>query len=208
MLPGRRYLIKLGATTVGATVDHPKYQVNVNTLEHMAAKTLELNQIGVANLYLDRPIPFDPYVENRDMGGFILIDRMTNNTVGAGLIHFALRRADNVHWQAIEVDNAGPRLAQGPATRPWSGSPGSPAPGKSTIANIVERKLHAAGPPHLPARRRQPAPRAQPGPRVHHGRPGGERPAHGRGGRAHGRRRAHRAGLAHLALPGRAAHGP
>ena len=117
MLPGRRYLVKVGATTVGATIDQPKYQVNVNTLEHVAASTLALNQIGVANLYLDRPIPFDPYTENRDTGGFIIIDRMTNGTVGAGLIHFALRRADNVHWQAIEVDRGAARLAQGPTTR-------------------------------------------------------------------------------------------
>ena len=144
LLPGRRYLVKVGATTVGATVDHPKYQVNVNTLEHMAAKTLELNQIGIANLYLDRPIAFDPYVENRDMGGFIVIDRMTNNTIGAGLIHFALRRSTNVHWQAIEVDNRAHASLkhQEPAVVWFTGISGA---GKSTIANIVERKLHAAG---------------------------------------------------------------
>ena len=144
MLPGRRYLVKIGATTVGATIDHPKYQVNVNTLEHAAARTLALNQIGVANLYLDRPIPFDPYAENRDTGGFIIIDRMTNGTVGAGLIHFALRRADNVHWQAIEVDHAAHASLKGqrPAVVWFTGLSGA---GKSTIANIVERKLHATG---------------------------------------------------------------
>ena len=144
MLPGRRYLIKVGATTVGATIDQPKYQVNVNTLEHVAARTLALNQIGVANLYLDRPIPFDPYTENRDTGGFIIIDRMTNGTVGAGLIHFALRRADNVHWQAIEVDRGAHASLKGqrPCVVWFTGLSGA---GKSTIANILERKLHATG---------------------------------------------------------------
>ena len=144
MLPGRRYLVKMGATTVGATIDHPKHQVNVNTLEHVAAKTLELNQIGICNVYLDRPIPYDPYVENRDMGGFIVIDRLTNNTVGAGLVHFALRRADNVHWQAIEVDRTAHATLKGqrPSVLWFTGLSGA---GKSTIANIVERKLHAVG---------------------------------------------------------------
>ncbi len=144
MVPGRRYLVKIGGTTVGATIDDPKYQINVNTLEHVAARTLELNQIGVANLYLEKPIPFDSYVDNRDMGGFIVIDRMSNNTVGAGLINFALRRADNVHWQAIEVDGTAHATLKGqrPAVLWFTGLSGA---GKSTIANIVERKLHAEG---------------------------------------------------------------
>ncbi len=115
MLPGRPYLMKIGTRTVTATVAHPKYKVNVNTLEHTAAKTLELNEIGVCNISLDRPVPFDPYVENRDMGGFILIDRFTNATVAAGMLHFALRRADNVHWQAVEVDKTARATPQGPA---------------------------------------------------------------------------------------------
>jgi bifunctional enzyme CysN/CysC len=144
MLPGRRYLVKIGATTVSATLDHPKHQVNVNTLEHIAAKTLELNQIGICNVYLDRPVPYDPYVENRDMGGFIVIDRLSNNTVGAGLVHFALRRAENVHWQAIEVDRSAHSALKGqrPSVIWFTGLSGA---GKSTIANIVERKLHAVG---------------------------------------------------------------
>jgi bifunctional enzyme CysN/CysC len=144
MLPGRRYLVKIGGTTLGATIEEPKYLVNVNTLEHMAAKTLELNQIGICNLTLEKPVPFDPYTENRDMGGFIIIDRMTNNTVGVGLIHFALRRADNVHWQAIEVDATAHATLKGqrPAVVWFTGLSGA---GKSTIANIVERKLHAEG---------------------------------------------------------------
>jgi bifunctional enzyme CysN/CysC len=144
MLPGRPYLLKIGTRTVGATVAQPKYKVNVNTLEHTAAKTLELNEIGVANISLDRAVPFDPYVDNRDMGGFILIDRFTNGTVAAGLIHFALRRADNVHWQAIEVDKEARAQLSGqePCVVWLTGLSGA---GKSTIANIVERKLHEMG---------------------------------------------------------------
>jgi len=144
MLPGRPYLLKIGTRTVGATIAHPKYKVNVNTLEHTAAKTLELNEIGVCNLNLDRPIPFDSYAENRDMGGFIIIDRFTNNTVAAGLLHFALRRADNVHWQALEVDKDARSTIKGqrPALVWFTGLSGA---GKSTIANIVERKLLEQG---------------------------------------------------------------
>jgi bifunctional enzyme CysN/CysC len=144
MLPGRRYFVKLGATTVGATIDHPKYGVNVNTLEHVAARTLALNEIAVCNVYLDRPVPYDRYVDNRDMGGFIVIDRMTNTTVGAGLLHFALRRADNVHWQAVEINQNARAALKGhrPAVVWFTGISGA---GKSTIANVLERKLHAAG---------------------------------------------------------------
>ncbi|MEI7623795.1 MAG: sulfate adenylyltransferase subunit CysN [Actinomycetes bacterium] len=144
MLPGRPYLLKIGARTVSATLAQPKYKVNVNTLEHVAARTLELNEIGICNLNLDRPIPFDPYNENRDMGGFILIDRFTNATVAAGLLHFALRRSDNVHWQAIEVDKEAHSLQKGqkPCVVWFTGLSGS---GKSTIANIVERKLFEQG---------------------------------------------------------------
>ena len=137
MLPGRPYLMKIGARTVGLTISHPKYRVDVNTLEHLAATTLELNEIGVCNLSLDRSIPFDPYAENRDMGGFIIIDKLTQNTVGAGLLHFALRRSHNIHWQDVRVDKAA-RVAQnqhGPAVVWLTGLSGS---GKSTIANIVE----------------------------------------------------------------------
>jgi len=144
MLPGRTYLLKIGARTVGATLAQPKYKVNVNSLEHVAAKTLELNEIGVCNINLDRPVPFDPYEMNRDMGGFILIDRFTNATVAAGLLHFALRRADNVHWQAIEVnkDAHAALKNQKPCVVWFTGISGA---GKSTIANIVERKLHERG---------------------------------------------------------------
>jgi bifunctional enzyme CysN/CysC len=144
MLPGRPYLLKIGAKTVGASIGPPKYKVNVNTLEHLAAKTLHLNEIGVCNLNLDQPIPFDPYTENRDTGAFILIDRITNNTSGAGLLHFALRRSQNIHWQAIEVNKHAHAALKGhrPCVVWFTGLSGS---GKSTIANIVEKKLHALG---------------------------------------------------------------
>ncbi|NMF90387.1 sulfate adenylyltransferase subunit CysN [Aromatoleum petrolei] len=144
LLPGRPYLLKIGAKTVTATVTHIKYQVNVNTLEHVAARTLDLNAIGVCNLSLDRPIAFDPYDENRDTGGFILIDRLSNNTVGAGLIHFALRRSQNIHMQHVDVDKAA-RAAlkhQKPCVLWFTGLSGA---GKSTVANLVEKKLHAQG---------------------------------------------------------------
>ncbi len=144
MLPGRPYLLKIGAKTVGASIASPKYKVNVNTLEHLAAKTLQLNEMGVCNLNLDQPIVFDPYEENRDTGGFILIDRLTNNTIGVGLLHFALRRSQNIHWQAIEVNKEAHAALNGhrPCVVWFTGLSGS---GKSTIANIVERKLHALG---------------------------------------------------------------
>ncbi|HBT36191.1 MAG TPA: sulfate adenylyltransferase subunit CysN, partial [Hyphomonas sp.] len=106
LLPGRRYLLKMGAKTVTATVNAPKYGIDVNTLNDVPAKTLELNQIGVTTLSLDQAIPYDPYDVNREMGGFILIDRMTNDTVGLGLVDFALRRASNIHWQAMDVDRS------------------------------------------------------------------------------------------------------
>ena len=144
MLRGRSYLLKIGGKTVTATVSPLKYKINVNTLEHIAATKLELNEIGVAGLELDRAIAFDPYNENRDMGGFILIDRLSNNTVGAGLLHFALRRSQNVHWQAIDVNKSAHSTlkAQKPCVLWFTGLSGA---GKSTIANLVEKKLHALG---------------------------------------------------------------
>ena len=140
LVPGRAYWLKVGPQTVSATVAQPKYQVNVNTMEHLAAKTLDLNAIGVANITTDRDIPFTAYEESRDLGGFILIDKMTNRTVGAGLIHFALRRAKNIHWQATDIDRAhhANLKNQKPMVLWMTGLSGS---GKSTIANIVEMKL-------------------------------------------------------------------
>lgn len=144
MLPGRPYWLKIGAKTVTATMAHPKYRVSVNTLEHLAAKRLELNEIGVCNLALDRPIAFDAYKDNRDTGGFILVDRVSNTTVGAGLLHFALRRAHNIHWQAVEVDKR-VRAAQKGQKACILWLTGLSGAGKSTIANLVEKKLHALG---------------------------------------------------------------
>ena len=140
MIPGRAYVLKMGAQTVSATVSQPKYQVNVNTLEQTAAKTLDLNAIGIANITTDRSIPFAPYTENRELGGFILVDKMTNATVAAGMINFALRRAQNIHWQATDIgrESHSAMKNQMPAVLWMTGLSGS---GKSTIANMVEKKL-------------------------------------------------------------------
>lgn len=144
LFPGRQYWVKVGTRLALGTVTDLRHKINVNTLEKLAAKTLELNEIGVGNLSLDQPIAFDPYVENRDTGGFILIDRLTNGTVGAGLIQFALRRAENIHWQAIEINKqAHAAIKSQKACILWfTGLSGA---GKSTIANLVEKRLHSLG---------------------------------------------------------------
>jgi len=144
MLPGRAYLLKLGTRTVNATITEPKYKINVNTMEHLAAKRLDLNEIGVCNLALDRVVPFDVYSENRETGGFILIDRLSNDTVAAGMLHFALRRSQNIHLQHVDIDKAAraQRLGQRPVVLWFTGLSGA---GKSTIANLVEKKLHDLG---------------------------------------------------------------
>jgi bifunctional enzyme CysN/CysC len=144
MLPGRPYLMKIGTQTVTASVTAPKYKVNVNTMEHLAAKQLGVNEIGVVNLALDRQIAFDAYKANRDTGGFILINRMTNNTVGAGMLNFALRRSHNLRMQHVDVDKARRSELKGqrPAVLWFTGLSGA---GKSTIANLVEKKLAAMG---------------------------------------------------------------
>jgi bifunctional enzyme CysN/CysC len=138
--PGRGYWLKLGTQMVTATVQPPKYEIDVNSLEHLAAKTLSLNAIGVAEFATDRPIAFEPYTQNRQLGGFILIDKFTNATVAAGMIEFNLRRADNVHWQPVAItrdDHAGMKN-QKPKVLWFTGLSGS---GKSTIANEVEKQL-------------------------------------------------------------------
>ena len=144
MLAGRPYWVKIGANTVSATVTDEKYQVNVNTMEHMASKTLGLNAIGVCNLAFDRPAAFAPYAENNDLGGFIIIDRMTNATVGAGMIHYALRRSHNIHWQAVDITREAHAQQKGQKAKLlwFTGLSGA---GKSTIANLVEKKLYALG---------------------------------------------------------------
>jgi len=140
MLPGRPYWLKLGTQTVSANIQAPKYQVNVNTMEHLAAKTLELNAIGVANLSTDRNLVFESYADSRSLGGFILIDKITNATVAAGMLHFSLRRAQNVHWQATDIsrEHHAALKHQKPVVLWFTGLSGA---GKSTIANLVEKKL-------------------------------------------------------------------
>jgi bifunctional enzyme CysN/CysC len=140
MTPGRGYWLKSATQTVTATIQTPKYQINVNTLEHLAAKTLALNAIGVANFTTDKPIVFEPYETNRDLGGFILIDKITNATVAAGMIHFSLRRSQNIHWQAMDIsrETHANLKNQKPAVLWFTGLSGA---GKSTIANLVEKKL-------------------------------------------------------------------
>jgi bifunctional enzyme CysN/CysC len=144
LLRGRTYLMRVGTKTLPATVAPVKHKLNVDTLDRIAADKLELNEIGVVQLELGEPIAFDPYVENRDTGGFILIDRITNHTVGAGLLQFALRRSANVTWQEHEVDRGARAraLAQQPFVVWLTGLPGA---GKSSIADLVERRLHALG---------------------------------------------------------------
>ena len=144
LLPGRAYWLKLGTRTTSATIQQPKHVIDVNTMAELSAKTLELNDIGVCEVYTDRSIVFEPYRDNRDLGGFIVIDKMTNATVAAGMIDFALRRSQNVHWQAIDVtrDAHAEQKNQRPRLLWFTGLSGS---GKSTIANLVEKKLHAIG---------------------------------------------------------------
>jgi bifunctional enzyme CysN/CysC len=144
MVPGRGYWLKLGTQMVSATVQAPKYQINVNSMEQLAAKTLELNAIGVAELTTDRPIVFEAYANSKTLGGFILIDKITNGTVAAGMLNFSLRRAQNVHWQAVDItrDAHAAQKGQTPKLLWFTGLSGS---GKSTIANLVEKKLYALG---------------------------------------------------------------
>ena len=144
LLPGRPYLLKLGTQTVGASVTEIKHKVDVNTQEHLAAKHLELNEVAYCNLHLDQPVAFEPYARNRTLGAFILIDRQSNATVAAGTLDFALRRAGNIHWQHLDVDRAArARIKhQQPRCLWFTGLSGA---GKSTIANLVEKKLLAMG---------------------------------------------------------------
>jgi bifunctional enzyme CysN/CysC len=144
LAPGQPYLIKCGARTVAGTVSSPSYTIDVNSLAHAQATTLELNEIGVCEVSLNAPIPFDAYADNRDTGGFIVIDRITNATVAAGMIDAAVRRATNVHWQAIEVTKEAHSALKGhrPGVVWFTGLSGS---GKSTIANLLEKRLHATG---------------------------------------------------------------
>ena len=200
LLPGRPYLMKLGSSTATCTVTHLKYGINVSTLERTPAATLAANDIAVATIATDRRLPFDPYQANRETGGFVLIDRLTNVTVGAGMIDFALRRSDNIHWQALDVTKEARVAIKGhrPGVVWFTGISGA---GKSTIANALERRLHALGCHTVDPRWRQRPARAQPRPRLHRRRPGGEHPAGDRGRQTDGRCRPARARLVHLAIP-------
>lgn len=144
MLPERKYLLKLGTHTVSASVTDLTYKVNVNTLEHLAAKKLALNEVARCHVSLDQALVFDPYDVNKDMGAFIIIDRFTNKTVGAGLVRYALRRASNISWQDFDVtrESRAKMKEQKPVVLWFTGLSGS---GKSTIASLVEKKLHAYG---------------------------------------------------------------
>jgi bifunctional enzyme CysN/CysC len=144
LLPGRPYWLKIGARTVAASVSEIKHRIDVNTQEHLAAKRLELNEVGYCNLSLEEPVAFAAYAENRALGGFILIDRQSNDTVAAGTLDFALRRADNVHWQHLDVDRAARARIKGqvPKVLWFTGLSGA---GKSTVANLVDKRLHALG---------------------------------------------------------------
>ena len=144
LFPGRQYILKTGNRTVPATVTELKHKVNVNTLEHMSGKTLALNEVGFCNLNLAHPIAFDPYGENRRTGSFILIDKRSNATIGAGMIDFSLRRAQNVHWQDLDVNRKSRASVkhQRACVLWFTGLSGS---GKSTVANLVEKRLHDMG---------------------------------------------------------------
>ncbi|MBB4003068.1 sulfate adenylyltransferase subunit CysN [Aurantimonas endophytica] len=144
MLSGRPYLLKIGTRTVPASFTEIKHQIDVNTFQHLAAKTLTLNEVAVVNISTQEPIAFDPYEENHTTGGFIVIDRLSNLTVGAGMIDYALRRAHNIHWQALDLDKKRRAAAkdQRPAVLWFTGLSGS---GKSTVANLVEKRLYAMG---------------------------------------------------------------
>jgi bifunctional enzyme CysN/CysC len=144
LLQGRAYLLKCGTRSVSATVSDLKYKIDVNSFEHLAAKELKLNEVASVNLALSEPIAIDAYADNRETGAFILIDRLTNATVAAGMITHGLRRATNVHWQAVDISRSAHAAIKGqqPKVVWFTGLSGS---GKSTIANIVEKKLHALG---------------------------------------------------------------
>src|SRR5262249_13054062 len=144
LLPGRSYLLFAGASFISAQITGLKYRINVSTREHLAAKHLDLNEIGFCNIALDRPLSFDTYEENRETGSFILIDRFTFATVGCGMIAYALRRATNVHWQPLKIDKTA-RAAlnrQKPCILWFTGLSGA---GKSTIADLLEQTLHRLG---------------------------------------------------------------
>ena len=203
LLPGRSYIIRTETDQASATVSDLKYRIDVNSFAQEAAAELAMNEVGVCEISTQAPIAFDSFAANRATGSFILIDRITNATVGAGMFLHPLRRAANIHWQTLEVDKEARAAQKGqkPAVLWFTGLSGS---GKSTIANLLEKKLHVGRQAHLHPRRRQCPPWPQPRPRLHRGRPRRKHQARRRSGEADGRCRADRAGLVHLAVPRRA----
>ena len=206
MLPGRTYAIKCGCQTTTATISSLKYKLNVDNLDHVAGKTLELNEVGACNLSTGKALVFDPYAENAETGSFILIDRFTNATVAAGMIEFGLRRATNIQWQALSIDKMARVGAEGPeALRALVH--------RAVGLRQVDHRQYAreaaarAWPPHLRARRRQYPPWPQQGSRLHRRRPGREYPPRGGDGEAVRGGGPDRHGVVHLAVPLRAAHG-
>ena len=205
MLPGRSYFLKIGARTTPASITELKHRVDVNSREHLAAKTLALNEIGFCNIATTLPVAFDPYEDNHDTG---LVHphrpRAPTRPRRRAWSRIGLRRATNIHRHdyAVTREAHAALKHQKPAVLWFTGLSGA---GKSTIANIVERKLHRARRPYRAARRRQRPPRAQQGPRLHRRRPRREHPPRRRSGAADDRRRPHRADLVHLAVPRRAA---
>ena len=200
---GRAYQVMLGTQSVIGTVTDITNRLDIDTLEEVPVRELHMNEIGRVSLSLSQPVACEPYNDSRELGGFILIDRLTRNTVGAGMVT-ALRGArENVYWHQLDVDKAARAAlnAQKPSVLWFTGLSGA---GKSTIANLVEKRLHAVGPPHHDPGRRQRPPRAEPRPGLHRGRPRGEHPPRRRGREAVRRSRADRAGVVHLALPRRA----
>ena len=200
MLPGRSYLMKIGARTTPASITDLKHRVDVNNFDKLAAKRLDLNEVGFCNIATTMPVAYDAYAENREMGAFILIDRQTNETAAAGMIAHGLRRATNVHRHGMTVTREAhaEQKHQKPAILWFTGLSGA---GKSTIANLVETKAPCARRPYRAARRRQCSSRPQQGPWLYRRRPRREYPADRRGGEADDRRRTDRAVLVHLAIP-------
>jgi bifunctional enzyme CysN/CysC len=207
LLPGRGYWLQLGAQSVTAFVQRPKYELGIETGERLAAKTLGPNAIGVVELSTDRPLVFERYADSRALGGFILIDKESNATVACGMISFALRRTANLHWQEVAVDRAAhARLKdQRPCVVWLTGLSGA---GKSTIANLLEKKLHAAGRHSFLLDGDNVRHGLNPRPGLHRRRPGREYPPGRRGGAADDGRRTDRDHRLHFAVPGRAGDGP
>ena len=207
MLPGRSYLLKIGGRTTPASVTELKHRLDVNNFDKLAAKHLDLNEVGLCNIATTMPVAYDAYAENRETGAFILIDRLTNETAAAGMIAHGLRRATNVHWHgtAVTRETHAALKHQKPAILWFTGLSGS---GKSTIAEPRRGQAPRARRAHHASRRRQCPPRPQQGLRLHRRGSGREHPARRRGGETDDRRGAHRAVLFHLAVRGGAAAGP